>query len=193
MEECLCDAAMRGDLELLLDIIAKDKYILDRVVVGIFKGKNPLHVAISTGQTKFVQNLLEIKPNLANVLDAELGAALHIASAKGHLDIVKALVKVSPEMCLARDRDGNNPLHVAAMKGHVQVIKELVRTSSVEAQVKVDRGDTILHLCVKYYQFRCLELLLKVIPNPNFVNDADTSGNTILHLAVHENQLEVCP
>ncbi|XP_058215564.1 ankyrin repeat-containing protein BDA1-like [Rhododendron vialii] len=94
-------------------------------------------------------------------------------------------------MCLARDRDGNNPLHIAAIKGQVQVLKELVQTRPHRAQVKVDQGDTILHLCAKYYQLDCLELLLDVIPDPDFVNDADIDGNTILHLAVFEKRFEM--
>ncbi|XP_058180398.1 ankyrin repeat-containing protein At5g02620-like [Rhododendron vialii] len=182
---------MKGDLKSLQEIIAIDGSILDRVLVGIFRGKNPLHVAISTGQTRFVLKLLEIKPGLAEVLDTELGAAIHIASAKGHLEIVKALVNVSPEMCLARDGDGNSPVHITAMKGQLQVLEELVRTNTHIAQVKVNRGDTILHLCVKYDQLECLKLLLQMIPNPYFVNDIDVDGNTILHLAVSEKRPEM--
>ncbi|KAH7833478.1 hypothetical protein Vadar_006738 [Vaccinium darrowii] len=96
-----------------------------------------------------------------------------MASAKGNLEIVKALVAVKPEMCLARDRDGNNPLHVAAMKGKVDVLEELIRSGFQRAKVKMDRGNTILHLCVKYDQFQCLKLLLDEIPGPDFVNDVD--------------------
>ncbi|KAH7835698.1 hypothetical protein Vadar_028909 [Vaccinium darrowii] len=191
MEELLCDAAMKGDRVLLHQIIAKDEYILDKVSVGSFKGKNPLHVAISTGKEEFVGELLQIKPSLAETLDVQLGVALHIASAKGNLEIVKALVAVKPEMCLARDRDGNNPLHIAAMKGKVDVLKELIRTGSQRAKVKVDRGDTTLHLCVKYNQFQCLKLLLHKIRDPNFVNDVDADGNTILHLALFDKRWEM--
>ncbi|XP_058215665.1 ankyrin repeat-containing protein BDA1-like [Rhododendron vialii] len=196
MEERLCYATVKGDLKSLQEIIAIDDSILDRVLVGIFREKNPLHVAISTGQTRVVLKLLEIKPGFAEVLDKELGAAIHIASAKGHLEIVKALANVSPEMCLTCDGDGNNPVHIAAMKGQVQVLEELAGTNShigYIAHVKVNRGDTILHLCVKYDLFECLKLLLEMIPCPYFVNDADVEGNTILHGAVFEKRLEVRP
>ncbi|XP_058180377.1 ankyrin repeat-containing protein BDA1-like [Rhododendron vialii] len=192
MEELLCDAALRGDIESLHEIISRDSFILYKVCVGSFKGKNPLHVAVSIGQREFVLKLLEIKSDLAEVLDTELGAALHVASSKGYIEIVKDLVKVSPKMCLARDRDGNNPLHIAAIKGQVQVLKELVRTSPHRsARAKVDQGDTILHLCVMYNQFNCLKLMVDMIPDPDFVNDADSDGNTILHLAVFEKQLKM--
>ncbi|KAI8570218.1 hypothetical protein RHMOL_Rhmol01G0016900 [Rhododendron molle] len=85
MEELLCDASMRGDLELLHKIIEEDNYILNKVLVGSFKGKNPLHVATSTGKAEVVLALLEAKPKLAEVLDTELGTTLHMASANGDL------------------------------------------------------------------------------------------------------------
>ncbi|XP_058203047.1 ankyrin repeat-containing protein BDA1-like [Rhododendron vialii] len=193
MEELLCDAAMRGDLESLHNIIAKDNYILDKVLVGSFKGKNPLHVATSTQQAEFVLKLLEIKPKLAEVIDAELGAALHIASANGDLQIVEALVKLSPEMCMARDRDGYNPLHIAAMKGKVNVLKKLIQTCPRATQVIVDRGDTILHLCVNYNQLESLRLLLEieVIRDSKLVQSKDANGNTILHVAVLGRRFEI--
>lgn len=55
----------------------------------------------------------------------------------------------------------------------------------------MDQGDTILHFCVMYDQFQCLELLVDMIPDPDFVNDDDSGDNTILHLAVFEKRLEV--
>ncbi|KAG5563873.1 hypothetical protein RHGRI_000160 [Rhododendron griersonianum] len=182
---------MRGDLEPLHEIIAKDNYILDKVLVGSFKGKNPLHVATSTGRAEFVLKLLEIKPKLAKVLDTELGAALHIASANGDIKIVEALVELSPEMCMARNQDGNNPLHIAAMEGKVHVLKKLVETFPLAAQVILDQGDTILHLCVKYNQLECLRLLLEIIRDPEFVQSKDANGNSMLHVAVFSKRFEI--
>ncbi|KAG5563879.1 hypothetical protein RHGRI_000160 [Rhododendron griersonianum] len=191
MEELLYNAALRGDLESLHEIIAKDNYILDKVLVGCFKGKNPLHVAISTGQAEFVLKLLEIKPKLAEVVDTKLGTALHIASANGDIKIVEALVELSPEMCMARDRDGNNPLHIAAVKGKVDVLKKLIQTCPCAAQVIVDRGDTILHLCVNYNQLESLKLLLEMIRDHEFAHSKDANGNTILHVAVFGKRAEI--
>ncbi|KAG5563878.1 hypothetical protein RHGRI_000160 [Rhododendron griersonianum] len=191
MEELLCNAAMRGDLESLNEIIAKDNYILDNILVGSFKGKNPLHVAISTGQAEFVLKLLEIKPKLAEVVDTELGAALHIASANGDLKIVEALVELSPEMCIARDRDGNNPHYNKSMKGKIDVLKKLVQTCPRVTQVIVDRGDTILHLCVNYNQLESLQLLLEMIGDPKFPHSWDANGNTIHYKKLHHSRLTI--
>ncbi|KAG5564189.1 hypothetical protein RHGRI_000399 [Rhododendron griersonianum] len=190
-EEWLCDAAMRGDIESLKEIMKIDDYILDKVLVGSFKGKNPLHMATSTGQKEFVLELLEYKQDLAKAVDRELGTALHIASSKGYLEIVELLVEVSLEMCAARDREGNNPLHIAAMKGNVEVLKLLLRTNPHAARVMVDRGDNILHLCVKYNQLASLKLLLDKVEDEEFVNSIDINGNNILHLAVFGKRCEI--
>ncbi|XP_058180530.1 protein ACCELERATED CELL DEATH 6-like [Rhododendron vialii] len=190
-EEWLCDAAIRGDVVSLKEIMTIDEYILDKVLVGSFKGKNPLHMATSTGQKEFVQELLKYEKDLANVVDTELGTALHVASSKGYSDIVKLLVKVNPEMCVACDREGNNPLHIATMKGNDEVLKVLLRTNPRAARLMVDRGDNILHLCVNYNQLESLKLLLDEVGDKEFVNCTDIKGNNILHLAVFGKRHEI--
>ncbi|XP_058215676.1 ankyrin repeat-containing protein BDA1-like [Rhododendron vialii] len=182
---------MRGYIESLKEVMKIDYYILDKVSVGSFKGKNPLHMAISTGQKEFVLELLEFKQDLAKTVDTELGTALHIASSKGYLEIVELLVEVSPEMCAARDREGNNPLHIGAMKGNVEVLKLLLRTNPRSARVMVDRGDNILHLYVNHNQLASLKLMLDKIGDEKFVNSTDINGNNILHLAVFGKRREI--
>lgn len=96
-------------------------------------------------------------------------------------------------MCMARDRDGYNPLHIAAMKGKVDVLEKLVHTCPRAVQVATYQGDTILHICVNHNQLESLQLLLKMITDPEFVQSRDKKGNSILHLAVFGKRLQVCP
>lgn len=192
MEQRLCEAAIDGNVESLDEIIGADKLILDKVVVGCIN-PNPLHVATTLGCTQFVQHLLHLKPELVEVLDSRYRSALHLATTKGHFDIVQALVRVREgrQMCLARDRDSKNPLHIAAMEGHGRILEELVGAIPHAARVRLDSGETILHLCVKHQQLNNLSLLLHRIPDPEFVNAKDNDGNTILHLAVSGQQFEI--
>ncbi|KAI8537456.1 hypothetical protein RHMOL_Rhmol09G0025000 [Rhododendron molle] len=192
MEQRLCEAAIEENVESLREITRQDALILDKIVVGCFNGKSPLHVATSCGKAEFVKELLRLKPALAEVLDSDGRSALHLASAKGHAEIVKALVNVSPDMCLARDRDGNVPLHIAAAKGNVDVLDRLLRTCRRSARVRLDRdGSTVLHLCVKHDKLNTLELLLQQMRGKEFVDAKDNDGNTILHLAVLDKQFEI--
>ncbi|KAK0572106.1 hypothetical protein LWI29_026232 [Acer saccharum] len=129
---------------------------------------------------------------MAGELDARKSSPLHLATAKGYLEIVKKLVSVNPEMCFARDRDrdGRNPLHIATIKGHFSVLRELVNVRPQAVRMLIDhRGETILHLCVRYSQLEILKLLVETIGDNGFLNSKDDDGNTILHTAAADNKL----
>ncbi|KAG8646123.1 hypothetical protein MANES_10G126966v8 [Manihot esculenta] len=69
------------------------------------------------------------------------------------------------------------------MKGRVAVVKELVSVCPESIREKMDNGETILHLCVKYNRLEALKLLVETVRDDEFVSAADDNGNTILHLA----------
>ncbi|KAJ0677274.1 putative ankyrin repeat-containing domain-containing protein [Helianthus annuus] len=143
------------------------------------------------GHVDFVNEVITRKPHLAMERDSQKRVPLHIASAKGHVEIVKLLLSANPETCLARDRDGGNPVHLAAIKGHREVVKELVQAQPHAARAMVQQ-DTILHLCVKHNQLEVLKLLVENMDDHEFINAKDADGNTILHLAVADKQVQVC-
>ncbi|GAV74111.1 LOW QUALITY PROTEIN: Ank_2 domain-containing protein/PGG domain-containing protein, partial [Cephalotus follicularis] len=107
-----------------------------------------------------------------------------------HLNVVKALLSVNPEICLSLDRYGRNPLHIEVIKGRVEVLRELVKAKPKAALVRVDRGETVLHLCVSHYQLETLNLLVETINDHEFVNSKDYDSFTVLHLAVADKQIE---
>ncbi|GMP94883.1 hypothetical protein CsSME_00044154 [Camellia sinensis var. sinensis] len=189
MEQRLHEAAMKGNVTLLHQILKDDPLVLDRVNFGGF-GWSPLHVAALRGHAEFVREVLGRNPDLADILDSSQRSPLHLASVKGHVEVVKVLISVDPDMCLTRDKDGKNPLHLAVMKGKVDVLKLLVQANSQAAEVVMDRGETILHLCMMRNQLHCLKELMNTIKNKEFVNAKDEKGNTILHLAVANAHIE---
>ncbi|KAL5786411.1 hypothetical protein ACOSQ2_008803 [Xanthoceras sorbifolium] len=202
MERRIYDAAVQGSVTALLNLLQEDSLALDRFMhyfIRININKKfltpppqrvpplPLHIASMLGHLQFVQEILNLKPELSGELDSWKSSPLHLATAKGYLDIVKILVSANAEMvsanaemCFSRDRDGRNPLHIAAIKGHVSVLRELLT------------GETILHLCVRYHQFETLKFLVETIGDQynGFVNSKsdDKQFNTILHVAVSSKQ-----
>ncbi|XP_031251328.1 ankyrin repeat-containing protein BDA1-like [Pistacia vera] len=189
MERRIYEAAVEGNIIFLLNLLQEDALILDRITVSCY-GETPLHIASMLGHAEFVQEILVRKPELAGELDSRKSSPLHLATSKGYLDIVTILVLVNPEMCLARDRDGKNPVHIAAIKGRVSVLKELVKVRPNAARMLMERGETILHACVRFDQLEAMKFLMEQISDHEFVNSKDDDGNTILHLAVADKQVE---
>ena len=190
MESKLCEAALAGSVNTLLELLQQDRLILERATMS-YPSETPLHVAALLGHEDFAREILRQKPGIAGELDSRKSSALHIASQKGYVGIVKALLEVNPDMCSAKDVDGRNPLHLAAMKGRVDVLEELVGTRPLAASAPLIWGETILHLCVKHIQLEALKFLLENMEDSEFFNAKDDYGMTILHLAVADKQIEV--
>ncbi|KAK3436043.1 hypothetical protein EUGRSUZ_C00697 [Eucalyptus grandis] len=189
MEFELYEAAMKGNVHSLLELLKKDKLLLDRIMTGN-RNETPLHIAAMLGHLDFVEEILAQKTELAREQDSQSSTPLHLAAAKGYLHIVESLVRVDPEICLFRDKYKRNPLHVAAMKGHVDVLECLVQARHDAAHSVVEHGQTILHLCVKHNKLEALKLLIDILGDDQFINSRDEDGNTILHLAAADGQTE---
>ncbi|XAR57583.1 hypothetical protein NMG60_11025774 [Bertholletia excelsa] len=184
--EKLIEAAHAGNTELLLELHRHHPLLLDRIIV-----------AALLGHCEFAKVVVGLKPELAKALDSSGSSPLHLASAKGYIQIVHDLVLSKPEMCSVLNRDGLNPLHLVAIKGNLEVLKELARTRPEAARASSAQGETITHLCVKYFQMEALKLLLGTESTAlacmgvqDLINARDEYGNTILHIAVADKQIE---
>ncbi|KAL3745633.1 hypothetical protein ACJRO7_014709 [Eucalyptus globulus] len=187
MESELYEAAMKGNVPSLLELLKKDKLLLDQIMIGNHT-ETPLHIVAMLGHLEFVEEVLAQKPELVREQDSQSSTPLHLAAAKGYLNIVSSLLRVGPEICFVCDKYGRNPLHVAAMKGHVDVLELLVQARPVAARSVFEHGQTILHLCVKHNKLEALKLLMDILGDDQFINLRDEYGNTILHLAAADRQ-----
>ncbi|XP_058195784.1 ankyrin repeat-containing protein At2g01680-like [Rhododendron vialii] len=196
----LKEACLSGSVATLEALIEDDELILDRVSsLSGFYSDSPLHVAALRGHLDFTKALLCRKPKLATELDLQRRSPLHVASAEGHVEIVRELVhgNLFPHLCFARDQDGRIPLHLAAIKGRVEVIQELLRAEQDSIHEKLDRGETVLHLCVKYNKLEALQALVQYLQSNDkelrmeiLLNSEDHDGNTILHFAAALKQID---
>ncbi|KAK3436032.1 hypothetical protein EUGRSUZ_C00683 [Eucalyptus grandis] len=189
MDSELYEAAVEGNVRSLVELLRKDKLLLDRIMTGNHN-ETPLHIATMLGHLDFVEEILARKTELAREQESQSLTPLHLAAAKGYLHIVESLVRVNPEICFVRDKYKRNPLHVAAMKGHVDVLECLVRATPKATHSVVENGQMILHLCVKHNKLEALKLLIDILGDDQFVNSRDEDGNTILHLAAVDGQTE---
>ncbi|XXG78978.1 hypothetical protein AAC387_Pa09g0143 [Persea americana] len=193
MDGKLHKAAIRGDVPSLLDLLHRDKHILDRVTVmhDPIANENPLHVAAQFGHVEFAKEVLSRKPEYAHKLNSQGQSPLHLASGAGHVKVVKLLLEKDAGFCFLRDKRGRTPLHVAARKGQLEVLKELALAEPTAAWVQTEQGEPILHLCASNGQFEALKKLIEWIPGDDFVNMKDDDDNSILHLLATDIQTEV--
>ncbi|KAL1532601.1 ankyrin repeat-containing protein BDA1-like [Salvia divinorum] len=187
----LFEAATQNSITSLQQLLIDDPLILERALVNRFN-ETPLHVAAMLGHVDFVREIIGLQPQLVNELNSQLYSPLHLAAAKGHAGVVKALLSVDNHACLGRDRNELLPLHLATTKGHIEAMKLLLEARPEATMVKACGGENILHLCVKSYRLEALKLIVTSLkPVVDFINCGDNDGNTVLHLAVAEKQVEV--
>lgn len=198
MDKSLFDATLEGDVLSLKTLIQEDPLILERSISLTPYHESPLHVAVLRGHIEFTRAVLSHNPKLAAESDSVGRLPLHVASGKGHVEIVRELLRVGPsDACLARDKDGRIPLHVAVAKGgRVEVVTELTRACPESTRLRVERGESVLHLCVEHNNLEALKVLADELgagedDNTKLLNAIDDNGNTVFHLAVLHKHLEM--
>ena len=86
-------------------------------LVSHFTGPS-LHVAVSTGNTERVQELIQHNPSLKDQTDEKGWIPLHVGCAAGQLECIKLIV-VGGSNLEQETPTGYTSMHLAAMNGHV--------------------------------------------------------------------------
>ncbi|XP_071742058.1 uncharacterized protein [Rutidosis leptorrhynchoides] len=113
---------------------------------------------------------------------------LHIASLLGHLDFVKEVLIRKPELSMEYDSQKRLALHIAAAKGHVEIVRALVSAKPMTCSSLDRDGRNAIHLAAIRGRYEVVKELMQVHPH---AARAMVQQDTILHLCVKYNQLEV--
>ncbi|XP_039169370.1 ankyrin repeat-containing protein BDA1-like [Eucalyptus grandis] len=189
MERRMLEAARKGDVHELEDLISSNELILEEMDLE-GAGHTPLHVACVAGHLDFVRELLKRTPKLAEKVNTDGFSPLHIAAARGDVKIARELLTVGPHLCSVKGRERRIPLHYAAANGKVDVMKVLLTASPESVEETTAREETMLHLAVKNNRFDVVVVLvdhLKQYKKKQVINWKDHKGNTTLHLAAGKN------
>ncbi|KAL8250146.1 hypothetical protein R6Q59_033839 [Mikania micrantha] len=149
-----------------------------------------LYEASIEGNATVLQSMLQKDPLILDkvTLNQHDDMPLHIASMLGHIDFVNEILAKKPKLSLERDSQRRLPLHMASAKGHVDVVKALV-SANPDACSACDRdGMNPLHLAAVKGHNEVVKELVRAQPH---VARALVQEDTILHLCVKHNQLEV--
>ncbi|XP_031407554.1 uncharacterized protein LOC116215886 isoform X2 [Punica granatum] len=106
-------AALSGDWETAERTFESDPEAKTAIIST--RRETALHVATSTGQTRFVEKLVQLlSPKDLEMTDFKGQTALHIAAICGSLDAVKTLLKKNQMLTQIVDTEGFTALHSAA-------------------------------------------------------------------------------
>ncbi|KAK8514883.1 hypothetical protein V6N13_121832 [Hibiscus sabdariffa] len=134
-----------------------------------------LRAAAHAGNVSELYTLIQRDGNVLRRFDEEefIETPLHVAAAKGCIGFAMEIVSLKPTFARKLNKQGLSPIHLAVQKGHTEMAVRLLEIDSNLARV---RGKNALRKKECYRET---------------VNRKDEDGNTALHLAARNDQLEM--
>lgn len=134
----------------------------------LYSGCTPVAVAAQHNHSLCV---VFLQKNGADLLlcDKNGDNPLHWAAYKGHTELVGFLSYRMKHSLENVDNFGQTALHLAALRGNYEVVEYLVLDCHADVSKKDRNGQTPLDLSISKEKLK-IELFLKRVVNPNFVN-----------------------
>ena len=168
------------------------------------RGDTPIHFAALHGQEHVIKVLVDEFGCNAGEKGEYGRTPLHYACKGGHVNVVRQLILEMQCEQSVKDEGDNAPIHIAALCGQEHVIKVLVDEFGCNAGEKGEYGRTPLHYACKGGHVNVVrQLLFKLQFNLSAKGDGvlsefqpkvdipDVEGNTILHLLVRNENVDV--
>ncbi|KAJ9147638.1 hypothetical protein P3X46_029775 [Hevea brasiliensis] len=160
---------------------------LDRITAA----DSPVHIAARKGNTTFVLEIVSLKPSLARKLNQHGLSPIHLALQEGQTQTVIGLMRIDSELIRLRGKDGITPLHYVAEMGDVVLLSKFLRSCPSSIHDLTVHCQTAVHIAVKKKKLAAFEFLFGWLHRRNMeeiLNWKDDEGNTVLHIAVQENE-----
>ncbi|XVF83550.1 hypothetical protein PTKIN_Ptkin16aG0498100 [Pterospermum kingtungense] len=114
---------------------------------------------------------------------------LHIAAEAGCIDFAMEIMSLKPSFARKLNKQGLSPIHLAVEQGHKLLVLNIMETAKDLVRVKGKKGETPLHYVISREEKP--ELLPRFLEDcPDSIRDLTTENQTVLHLAVMNNNLE---
>lgn len=159
-------------------------------VNGVYKGRAPLHRAVTNNDLGMAQYLIENGAD-ASVKDMCGSTALHTACSRtsgNNHDIIKLLLENGAD-CNARDNRQTTPLHWAlANSNNLESVKLLVTDHGADITALDSSGHDALHWAARNQRVCMAEFIL----NRGLLDVECDNGYSALHSAISHDNVEVC-
>jgi ankyrin repeat protein len=197
MEQNLRDAAQQGSIDDWYSLIQEDVYILDKINETPFVD-TPLHIAASEGHIQFAVEIMQLKPSFARKLNRDGFSPMHLALRNRQIRLVLLLLDVDEDLVRVRGKGGVTPLHYVAQTGDLDLLAKFLKVCPKSIEDVTTRRENVLHIALKYNRLDAFRLVLGWLRRAWFrnatlweeklLNWQDEEGNTVLHIAVSQNE-----
>ncbi|WP_342147635.1 ankyrin repeat domain-containing protein [Rickettsiella endosymbiont of Aleochara curtula] len=181
--------------------VACDQLKLNAVQALLLRGANP-----NIGNTQLVAGIRGDRTPLNAVINSELiDSSLVVANANNEriaAIITKKLIDAGADVNLQTGEENFSALHRAILNRKPLILQEIINSDKANYELVSNDRDTILHMLVDYRskdekengqakmheEKQMLDLLL---PHINSIDEQDKNGNTALHTAVINSNVDV--
>ena len=194
-------AARWGDINCLYTLIQEDPRVLERVDKIPFVD-TPLHIAASAGHLQFSMEIMRLKPSFARKLNQQGFSPIHLALQHGRKKLVLRFVDIRKYLVRVKWREGLTPLHFVSQTGDIDLLAAFLEACPKSIEDVTIRSETALHIAMKYGQLEALKVLVGWLRRTthkgagvsfgnSILNHKDEAGNTIMHLAANNGDVQV--
>jgi ankyrin repeat protein len=190
-------AAQKGSIDDLYSLIGEDAYILDKINETPFV-ETPLHIAASEGHIQFAMEIMQLKPSFARKLNRDGLSPMQLALQNRQIRLVLLLLDVDEDLVRVHGKGGVTPLHYVAQTGDLDLLAKFLKVCPKSIEDVTTRRETVLHIALKYNKLDAFQLVLGWLRRAWFRNASlweekllnwqDEEGDTLLHIAVSQNE-----
>ncbi|WCJ25767.1 Ankyrin repeat family protein [Euphorbia peplus] len=198
--ESLLSASREGNIDGLYASIRDNPRILS-IIDEIPFVDTPLHIAASSGHVGFALEIMRIKPSFATKCNPDGFTPIHIAIQKKYTQMVLRFVDTNSGLVRAKGREGMTPLHLVVKEGNVVLLQRFMEVCPESIQDVNVRYESALHIALNNSMFEAFKLVLDRLQRKTdeeannwkkrVVNCRDLEGNTVLHISIFRNQVQV--
>ena len=198
--ERMKQVALQGNIDGFYNLIREDVKLLEHIDELPFVD-TPLHIATSAGHITFSTEMIGLKPSFARKLNPDGFSPIHIALQKKNIEMVHRLLQLDRDLVRVKGRERITPLHYVVAAGDLDLLEKFLLVCPHSIEDLSIRNETALHIALIHNNLEAFRFLVGWLEDNRFKNASsyerkflnwkDEKGDTILHIAVSQNQTQV--